>query len=176
MTTIYCSNKLKDFIGPTNLKSYDNLTPNKLGDWNAHIFVYGRRKNLILINNISYYTLIFPNIKKADFKNFEDLFIKRLSDQLLFDNIIEIEHAPILKQRLLPVKLTTTNNDRKALGTMNEYIFSFRLYMDFFELDSLDLNHINGKLNDTLVGASRPQKRDYGRPIEDMKNLMKTIL
>jgi hypothetical protein len=174
MTTIYCSNKLRDLVDQTNLSTVDSSTPNKLGDWNGHIFFCDRRKHLILINNISYYSLIFPDIKKADFKDFESLFISRLTDQLLFDHVIELSDVLIIMQRLLPIRLARTNNDRKALGTINEYIFSFRAHTEFFEWNDRDINYINGKLNDTLVGASRPGKRDYGRPIDDMKSLMNT--
>ncbi|MDF2437059.1 MAG: hypothetical protein K0Q95_1435 [Bacteroidota bacterium] len=174
MTTIYCSNKLKDFVGQTNLTTVDSSTENKFGDWNGHLIIYDREKYLMFINNKTYYVVILPRIKKADLSKFDSIFIDRLIEQLTFDSVIERTDALILMQRLLPVRLARTNNDRKAIGTLNEFIYQFKVQHEFFDWRNKSITYINGKLNDTIVSASRPGKRDYGRPIDDMKSLMNT--
>lgn len=174
MTTIYCSNKLKDFVGQTNLTTVDFLTENKFGDWNGHLIIYERKKHLILINNKTYYSVIIPDLKKVDIADLDSFFIERLIDQLIYDSVIEKTDTLIIMQRLLPVRLAKTNNDKKAIGTLNEFIYQFKVQHEFFDWHDKSITYINGKLNDTIVGASRPGKRDYGRPIDDMKSLINT--
>ena len=116
MTTIYCSNKLKEFIGPSSLASVGSVIQNPLGDWNAHLYYFNRHKHLIFVNNLSYYSIIIENIKKPELKNFDKLFINRLTDQLVFDKVIDISDALITIQKLLPLQLYRTNNEKKLSG------------------------------------------------------------
>ncbi|HXH99538.1 MAG TPA: hypothetical protein VNI52_04665 [Sphingobacteriaceae bacterium] len=94
--------------------------------------------------------------------------------QLVYDQIINENETLVLLQRLLPVSFSKTNNDKKAIGTLNDFISRFKFEFQYFGWSDKDLYEINNKLNDTLVGASRTKKRDYGRPIEDMKTLINT--
>ena len=174
MTTIYCSKKLNDFLGKEMLSASNNSVGNELGGWNGHLFNYQRKKYLILINTKTYYALLFPPIKKADLRNFENLFLQKLLHQLVYDQIISVSETLVLLQKLLPVSFSKTNNDKKAIGTLNDFIYRFKVELDYFGWSDQDIHNINNKLNDTLVGASRPKQGDYGCPMEDMKQLINT--
>jgi len=176
MTTIYCSNKLKDFIGSTRLTSVDNSTENPFGDWNSHLFYFDRHKHLIFVNNKSFYSVIIEDIKKADLKNFDKLFLNRLTDQLVYDKVIDISDALITIQKILPFRLTNTNNDKKTIGTMNEFIFAYKCSRDHPHWFDKPLIEINRSVNDTLTGAGRNKGRDYDRPIIDMKEILSTTI
>lgn len=172
MTTIYCSKKFGDFLGTEKFTTAEALPENKFGNWNGHLFFYARQKHLMLTNNKSYYVLIFTGIKKVDLKDFESLFVQRLIDQLVYDNIIDNSDALLIREKLLPIQFARTNNDKKAIGTLNEFIFQFKVQCDYSDMENQSVTYINSKLNDTLVGAGRPEKGNYGRPIEDMKALI----
>ena len=157
MIIIYCSRKLSDFLGQDRFPASQESSNSALGDWNGHLFFHQRRKYLMLVNNKTYYALLFPSIKKADLRDFESLFLQRLLQQLVYDEIIKDDETLVFLQRLLPVTLAKTNNDKKAIGTLNEFIFNFTFSFDYFKWANRDLREINAKLNDTLVGASRKQ-------------------
>ena len=172
MTTIFCSNKLKDFVGQKQLTSVENFTENKFGDWNGHLFYCDRRKYLIFVNSKSYYSLIFADVKKINLKDFETFFLNRLIEQLIFDKVIDNSNTLIVLQKLLPLKLTKTNNDKKALGTLNDFVFQFKCNRESPYWSDKSIVQINNSINDSLTGAGRNKDRDYGRPIHDMQELL----
>jgi hypothetical protein len=173
MTTIFCSNKLNGFLGKDYFISTNNKPGNVYGDWNAHLFTIARHRYLILVNNKAYYSVIFENIKKADFKEFSALFRKRLTEQLIFDEVIEPSESDLLTPIGSSLMFSKTNNDKKTIGTMNDFIFNYRwAYEDplWAQRSMLEKNHT---INNTLTGAGRNEIRDYGCPIEDMQALLR---
>ena len=172
MATIYCSKKFGDFLGKEKFAASDNLIKSELGDWNGHLFYYRRKKYLMFFNNKTYYGLLFPPLKKADLQDFENVFLQRLLNQLICDKVISRTETLVILQKMLPLILFRTNNDKKAIGTLNEFIFQFKVQFDHFGWDNQEISTINSKLNDTLVGAGGQKQGDYSRPIENMKALI----
>ena len=127
---------------------------------------------MMFTNNKTYYALLFPSIKKADLKDLTNFFLKRLLHQLVFDKVINENETLVLLNRLLPIRLSRTNNDKKAIGTLNDLIFQFKVQCEYSNWSQHELPMINNRLNNGLVGASRTKQGDYGRPIEDMKALI----
>ena len=173
MTKIFCSHKLKDFLGPKYFKLVDE-SENIYGDWNAHLFYFDRRKNIILVNNKSYYAVILADIKKADFTNFSTLFFNRLTEQLLLDKVIEPADLLLTVQKYTPLDFTRTNNDKKTIGTINEFVLHYQSNLQTPYWFDKSLNEINSAINNSLTGAARTKKHDYGQPIEDMRALLNT--
>lgn len=172
MTQIFCSHKLKDFLGPKYFTLIEDSTLNSYGDWNAHLFYNGGRKYLILVNNKSYYSVFLENIKKADFKDFSTLFFNRLVEQLLFDNIIEPSEVSITIQKYTPISFASTNNDRKTIGTINDFVYQFEVRRQHSYWFDKDLIEYNSSINDSLTGAGKTKTSKYGNPINDMRNLL----
>jgi hypothetical protein len=170
MTTIYCTNKLKELFGASHFKDVAS-SENKFGGWNGHLFYFDGKKCLIFVNNKSYYAVFLADIKKADLKDFTTLFLNRLTEQLVYDKVIDRSETLTTIQKFLPASLSKTNNDRKALGTINEFIFYFKFF-DTQEWGGKGLLGINNKINNSLAGAGREKKHDYGKPVEDMKELL----
>ncbi|HPS72269.1 MAG TPA: hypothetical protein PLM70_08445 [Bacteroidales bacterium] len=174
MTTIYCTNKLKDFIGSTHLIEVDSSTQNPYGDWNGHLFFYDKRKHLIFVNNKSFYSIIIEDIKKADIKKMDSLFFNRLTEQLVFDKVIDISDTLLILQKLLPFRLASTNNDKKTIGTLNEFVFQYKCNRDSQYWFDKPLIKINSSINDSLTRAGQNKDRQYGRPILDMTEIINT--
>lgn len=172
MTTIYCTNKLKEFFGLKKFPIADNSSENFIGNWNGHLFYLNRRKFLIFVNNKSYYSIIIADIKKSDLKNCDMLFLNRLTEQLVYDTSIENSDILIILQKLIPLQFSKTNNDKKTLGTINEFIFQFKCNYDSVFWKGQSLMEINKLINGSLTGAGKNKNRDYGVPIEDMRELI----
>lgn len=174
MTTVYCSKKFGDLLGKERFATSARLIESELGDWNGHVFFYQRKKYLMFVNNKTYYSVLFPPFKKADLKDFENVFLQRLLDQLVLDKIISHDEMLIVLQKLLPFALARTNNDKKAIGTLNDFIFQAKYMLEDSHW-STDIGEINSSLNDSLVGAGRSLQARYGRPLKDMKALIDSL-
>ncbi|AHM60911.1 hypothetical protein D770_13285 [Flammeovirgaceae bacterium 311] len=178
MTTIFCSHKLQTLIGKISPRPAEEVPSSPLGNWNAHLFTVERRKCLAFVNSKTYYSVFLADILKKDLRNFQDLFYANLIRQLLHDEVIDLARVPLVTETLGPLQLARTNNDRKAIGTMNDFISQFKFNCDWHYggFQHINLREINSRINDTPVGAGGNEQRNYGWPIEDMKTLIKTVL
>ncbi len=173
MTKIFCSHKLKDFLGQKYFTPKDDTT-NHYGDWNAHLFYYNGLKNVILVNNISYYSVFLTDIKKADFKDFSTLFFNRLTEQLQYDKVIGPADVLITIQKYASLHFARTNNDKKTIGTINDFVFQYEVRKEHYYWVDKNLLEYNSSINESFTGAGRTESSAYGRPIQDMRNLLDT--
>jgi len=176
MANIYCTKKLEKALGKSLMGEEE--VENEFGNWNANLFYLFGKKCLILTNDISFYTLFFANILKSDLKNFKDLFIFRLLEQMDYDGIT-MEKA--CRSRLIesanPVFLPT-NNNRKVLGTMNQFVRELPFFLNLiveYPDGSWELREFNNRFNATLVGAIKERKSDFGQPLEEMHALLAKV-
>lgn len=171
MSTIFCTKTLKTFLGKSAIQGTAEPGVSFYGDWNAHLFNIKDEKNIMFVNNRSYYNVILRNIKKADVPRLSSMFIDRLSEQLIFDKVIEPDDVLIAVQRYTPVIFHGTNNDKRAIGTMNDLIYNFRfshLYPGWVAKSLVEMNHL---MNEHLVRARGGKIGDYWVPIEKMKSV-----
>jgi hypothetical protein len=172
MTRIYLSAKLQALFPPFNMDAKNTYPNSVLGDWNGHVFTLNRKRLLILVNNKTFYAVILAGVLKKDLPNFSVFFQEHLLQQLAYDNIIILADYQLVKAHYGQAQLARTNNDRKVLGTINEFIFMIKVYHER-QLTALhDVAALNHKINNSLTGAGRTGKRQYGKPIEDMKILI----
>ncbi|MCZ8297917.1 MAG: hypothetical protein O9297_11950 [Flavobacterium sp.] len=148
----------------------------EIGDWNAHLFFFNRAKNLIFVNNKSFYCVIIENVKKSDLKNLDNLFLTHLIDQLTVDNVIERNQAQIIIQKHQPIMFCPTNNNKRVIGTMNHYIFNYEVYRNHPVWFDTNVRKLNSLINDSITRAGRNEKRKYGRPSEEMKLLIYSLI
>lgn len=131
-----------------------------------------------MMNDQSYYALLFVDILKKDILNLHELLFERLIEQLHHDHVdFPVKGTPELMDALKP-RFLPTNNNRKVLGTINEYVYTteLHLYHNYQGLIQLiNLPELNGRLNDNLVGALKAKKLEYGRPIEEMKIIINQV-
>lgn len=172
---IHCSNKLQALLGHKSVKSAAvPLIP--IGNWNAHVFLLNRQKHLIFINAESYYAVIVEQVKKDSLKNIGAIFADRLIEQLIADKVMDASDGLILLHRLHPIVTVSTNNNRKAIGTMNDFI---SMYMDNVQgtyWQGLSLVERNSILNDMPVGAGKNASRQYGFPKQDMVEIIRGLI
>ncbi len=176
MTQIYLSAKLQALFPGLDAATLTLSQPSNLGDWNGHLFRVERRKCVILVNNVSYYAVFLVDILKKDLLNFSALFLDQLLRQLTYDKVITMEEYPVITAQLGQLQLRRTNNDRKALGTINEFIFLFKGHCEGRALNSIDLATINHYINNVPTGAGRTSKRLYGNTIDDMRSLITQMM
>jgi hypothetical protein len=104
-----------------------------------------KKNNLIIMNNRTRYCFILFGIKKEHFKNFDQLFIKSLIENLKAEGISEVAINEYVS-KADKLKFTKTY-DRSVLGSMVDIVkmteFLIEDYLPISEMNIIDLNRKN---------------------------------
>lgn len=172
MPRIYCTKKLESFIGNADQDLPSDMIYRSLQDWNAHLFFADRKKCLVFVNNRTAYSLFLADILKKDLKNIDLLFHRRLFEQLKHDNILNTDEA--FKSIFPPeeLKFYKTNNDRKTIGRINDFVnmFKVHLFYKYDKFENMNIIYENGLINTAPTGIPGEMKKTWSSPIENMTN------
>lgn len=172
MTTIYCSNKLKEYFGKHVEFTTDDTEPCAIGDWNAHIFPAGGIKFIVFVNNKSLIHFYVPIEKKAELKFIEPMFLEQYFKVMFLNGIVKEDfEIKSFTNTIAPIRFKKTNNDRRTAGVINHYIDQFHYYFNIrdidFNSDTLaEYNHIS---NDFIMREKDSSK--FFNLLERMKEL-----
>jgi hypothetical protein len=165
-TNIYTTRKLekvtKEFISEN-----DTIENEYLGDWTSTLFYVSQKKCWLLINKLTKYLLILPNMKKNDLKNLTSIFRETFYAQLVFDGIIT--DFELIEKIIGEIKLCETNNDRSTNGSLNNCLFQIEDWkFEFDGFENMNFRDLNGRLN------SSPNKMlNWKYPKEKMNEMIK---
>jgi len=175
MTRVYCTKKLKDFIGEVEETLPDDFNDIKLSDWNAHLFFVDKRKCLVFVNILTYYSVFIADIIKKDLINIDEIFLKRLKEQLLHDRVIDDFNNAIPLTDGAKISFIKTNNNKKAIGRINDFVDMFKVHcsVKYGHLNEMDIVYENGLFNRSLTGQYADIKKTMTRPVENLNEKMK---
>jgi hypothetical protein len=176
MTRVYCTKKLKDFIGEVEETLPDDFNDIRLSDWNAHLFFVDKRKCIVFVNILTYYSVFIADIVKKDLKNIDEIFIKRLKEQLIQDRVIEDFNKAILLTDGERISFYKTNNNKKAIGRINDFVDMFKVHcsVKYGHLNDMDIVFENGLFNRSLTGQYADIKKTMTKPVDNLREKMKT--
>ena len=174
MTKIFCTHKLQKLIGKVEQNLSNDLNVSRFGDWNSHLFFVDKRKCLIFTNNKTNYSIFLSDILKKDLKNLSDLFNSRLMEQLKIDKIFKQNNDKIITELGGQLTLYRTNNDRRIIGTMNDFIQHFKAncYRKYSHLSEMDIVYENGLINTIPTGKPTESKKTWTTPTENLIELL----
>lgn len=146
MLIIQCTKKLSDELKADISKVKPRVT-NPLYSWHAHLFLWNRRKCVLVMNNKTRYNFVLFGLKKNDFKRFDDIVVQAITENLSADGIGE----GIIKkyiQNCTEVSYTATS-DRSIISQINEMIMASEHRMREDKLDGIktDIYELNRWLN-----------------------------
>jgi hypothetical protein len=176
MARVFCTKKLKDFIGnvaETLPEDHPNI---KSSDWNAHLFFFERKKCIVFVNIFTYYSIFITDIVKKDLKNIDAIFERRLKEQLLHDGVANNNQMFTFFMGEPEINFFKTNNNKKVIGRINDFVNSFKIYVLYKDgsLDKTDLVHENGLLNSTLTGKYTDKIKRWTTPLDNIKEIINT--
>ena len=171
MANIYCTKKLEKIIGKENIQEIES--DNSIGNWNANVFYVNRKKFIFLINDKTCYSIILPNFIKKDLINFNSIFYHRLFEQFQNDKIL-ISAKLKIKLESIPFNFMKTNNNRKIIGTMTQFIKDIEYYL-YYHNEQLNLIELNNRMTNNYVGAFKEKKYEMDSPIELMQKTINEI-
>lgn len=146
ITNIYLTKKLEKTVSKEYLKHDGMDITSPLGKWNATLFYVSRKKCWLVTNALTRYSVILPGIKVADLKKLDQVFIKNLSEQLIYDGIsLNLQKLETIIGNL---QLNSTDADRSITATQNyilQYLDTWRY--EFAEFENWDFRDITKRLN-----------------------------
>lgn len=168
-TQIYTTRKLEKTIAKSIVEKSE--TENKvLSEWVATIFYVDRKKCWLIVNKLTKYLLILPDIKTAELNKITRIFTETLHYQLKNDGI-EIDYGT-LSRVIGEIKLCQTNNDRSANGSLNNCMYSIDHWkMEYGSFENLPFRKINSGLN-----SSPNQMLNWKYPKEVMNETIKAYV
>lgn len=176
MSRIYCTKKLQDFVKNVEKELPVDLNKIVLSDWNAHLFFIEKRKRLIFVNNLTFYTVFMTDILKKDLKEIDSTFKKRLQEQLIHDKIIENSEIAESVFPELEISFYKTNNNKKVIGRINDFVDMFKVHCSYKyqNLSEMNVVYENGLINKTLTGKLFDVKKSRINPIQNVNEMIKT--
>lgn len=176
MTRVYCTKKLKDIIGEVKETLPADFNDIKLSDWNAHLFYVDKRKCLVFVNILTYYSVFIADILKKDLINIDEIFLMRLKEQLLHDRVTDDFNKVISLTDGAKISFIKTNNNKKVIGRINDFINMFKVHcsVKYGHLNKMDIVYENGLFNRSLTGQYTDIKKTITSPVENLKEKMKT--
>jgi hypothetical protein len=173
MAIIYCTQKFETVVGKTRIVKSDKYSP--LGNWNANVFMVNKKNCVILMNDISYYSVLLIDFKKIDLMNFHEVFAERFFNQLEIDDIsFPSEFTYKITKELQPIFLTT-NNNRKVLGAIQDATLDMKRYIteDYSDnIDYINIDELNSNINEKMISVLGKKKRGCGYPNDAIQELL----
>lgn len=172
-TAIHVSKKLEKLIKKYVTPSGSIENTGILGKWNATVFYTNRRKNWLLYNPKTHYSLILENLSAKDLPKIREVIAEEFQLQLIVDGI----HATQAQVNWLldEINFHPTDADRSATAHINQllYIIEFHQHPEYYK----SLAELNLDLNDrifSLDGSSRFSQ--LTKPKEQMKKILSAFL
>ncbi|MCD9025478.1 DUF6933 domain-containing protein [Cohnella silvisoli] len=145
MITISCTKKLFEASG--FVEEQDNEQNDEFYKWHANIFRMANKNNLIVMNNKTRYCFILFGIKKEHYKNFQEIFINSLIENLKAEGISDTLINKYISN-VNDIKFIKTY-DRSVLGSMTDMVkmteFLIEDYLPIKAMNIIDLNKKNNK-------------------------------
>ncbi|MCM3733141.1 plasmid pRiA4b ORF-3 family protein [Fictibacillus nanhaiensis] len=155
MIYIQCTKKLLEEL-KISVEKVDVTHADPLYCWHANIFVHNKKKCVLVMNNHTRYNFLLYGLKSNNFKNFTNLVIQGIKQNLLADEF----DASAVDEYLLRCKESaiTTTSERSIISQIKEMVHFCEFFLDDFKEQNEipDLVKINRNLN-TYVMSKLPQ-------------------
>lgn len=148
MITISCTKKLFE-LSSFNEEQNDE-SDDEFFKWHANVFRMLKKNNLIIMNNRTRYCFLLFGIKKEHYKNFNQIFINALIENLRAEGIPDSSITEYTS-KIDKIKLTKTYH-RSVLGSMTDMIRMTEFMIeDYVPIEEMNIIELNKELNRTPI-------------------------
>ncbi|MFC7373499.1 plasmid pRiA4b ORF-3 family protein [Fictibacillus iocasae] len=129
--------------------------------WHANVFLYNRRKCVLVMNNFTRFNFLLYGLKSKDFKNFGETVTQGI-EQSLLDNKIKPDAVRRYMENLGDVAFAQTS-DRSVTSQMIQNLDFAERLLDHYLLRGAepDLSVINYRLNEFIMKLPKLYSRDH---------------
>lgn len=135
------------------LKSYDATNIDSLYEWHANLFMFDRRKGVLLMNNKTRYCIVLYGVKMEHFKKFDKVALDAIRETFLTEGFSE-DIVDKYIDKCGNVDYTKTH-DRSILGQMKEFYISISWQIeDYLPIEGINLVEFNKWVGSSLMCGS----------------------
>jgi L-rhamnose mutarotase len=165
---IECTNKLADAM-KIQLETVGNTEYEPFYNWHANLFIFDRRKAVILMNNATRYCIVLYGLKAQHFKKFECITLAAIEETFMAEGLASDKVRRYI-ENCRSVKYTKTH-DRSIISQMNEFLIHITWKIEnYLPCDNLNLVELNKWVGELI---SLQLKEVY--PIEALRKEMANI-
>ena len=164
MMIIECTKKLADEM-KMKLEPYYLDISNPFYEWHANMYVYNRKKLVLIMNNKTRYPIFLYGLKKNDFSNFHQIVLDAIRETFIAAGISEI----IVEEYIENCNncIYTKTHNKSVLGQMNDTYKIVSMSLDkFINDEKMNLLQLNLEASRILTGPTM----NYKEPRELLKS------
>ncbi len=120
--------------------------------WHANTFTYQRKTGIILMNDMTRYTIVLYDIKKKEFKNLKVVMLSQLESNMLMDGISNEKIKEYLDDLEEIIYIKTSS--RSILGQIKDSLLMLEYHLyDIGTVREDKLDYLNNIFNDVPMRA-----------------------
>ncbi|MBF8982692.1 hypothetical protein IZY60_03975 [Lutibacter sp. B2] len=138
-------------------------------EWHANLFMFGRRKGVILMNNQIRYCIILYGLKAEHFKKFDSIVLSAIKETFLTEGFLEDKVDKYIAN--CGDVIYTKTHDRSILGQINDFLIAISWQIEeHIPSDNINLVELNKWAGHLMCGTL-----GYAYPIDLLKKEMSNI-
>lgn len=166
---IECTKKLADAM-KINVSPYDATNADSFYEWHANLFIFDRRKGVLLMNNKTRYCIVLYGVKMEHFKRFDKVVLDAIRETFLAEGFSESIVSKYI-DNCGSIGFTKTH-DRRVLGQMKDFDISISWEIEeHLPSENINLVELNKWIGSTQMCGSL----DYAHPTDLLREAMKTV-
>ncbi|AJS61169.1 DUF6933 domain-containing protein [Paenibacillus sp. IHBB 10380] len=139
-------------------------------EWHANLFMFDRRKGVILMNNQTRYCIVLYGLKAEHFKKFESIVLSAIRETFLAEGFSENKVDTYMDN--CGEVIYTKTHDRSILSQISEFLISITWEIEeFIPNDHLNLIELNRWVGNNLMCGTL----GYAHPIDLLNKEMSKI-
>lgn len=158
MVLLRCTKKLLGRLPPSEVRPVEQTeSTTRLGDWTAHLLFVGRQQIVLGVNHRTLLPVLLPI---APSKTFIPRFVEAAGEMLMAIGV-EDRKAVLAEMAAMQECIVAPTNDRRVLGTINDFGRTLDFYVDGRPLPEVALHLAETPCSP--IGMNRP--RDVAREL-----------
>lgn len=153
---IQCTKKLLDEL---KIKPAERVEQDPVFSWHANLFMVGRKKTIVLVNDLNRYVIVLYGLKAKDMKNLNELILRAIRETFTEESIKE----EVIEKYLESTGefVFTKTKDRTAVARMNNSCDTATHFFGEIETEKQIQAALSKRISKLLVGDG---KNDYYEP------------
>jgi hypothetical protein len=161
-----CTKKLADAL-KIKLPNITPLRREPLYEWHANLFMFNRRKGVIMMNNKTRYCVVLYGLKAENFKKIGDIALSAIQQTFLAEGFSEDVVAQYINH--CDDVVFTKTHDRSVISQMNDMVYLMSMMIeDYLPANDICMVTLSKELGQVPMGSIK-----YAYPIDCLREELK---